>query len=46
MTITINYENNYITADNAIFVKTKKVTINFRNLYDTATGLRALRMAF
>ena len=46
MTIIINYELKYITADdNAIFVKVKKITINFRNLFDTAIGLRVLEMA-
>ena len=33
--------------DNALFVKVKKkITINFRNLFDTAIGLRLLEMAY
>ena len=45
----INYQIlKYITGDgNAIFVKDKKkITVNFRNLFDTAIGLRVLEMAF
>ena len=47
VTIIINYENILITADdNALFVKVKKkITINFRNLFDTAIGLRVLELA-
>ena len=32
--------------DNALFGKVKKKIINFRNLFDTAIGLRVLEIAF
>ena len=46
-TTIINYERKYITGDdNALFVKVKKkVMTNFRNIFDTAIGLRVLEMA-
>ena len=44
MTVIINFEN--ITDDNALFGKVKKKIINFRNLFDTAIGLRVLEIAF
>ena len=43
-TIIINFEN--IADDNALFGKVKKKIINFRNLFDTAIGLRVLEMRF
>ena len=44
VTIIINFEN---TADvNSLFGKVKKKIINFRNLFDTAIGLRVLEIAF
>ena len=43
VTITINFEN--IADDNALFGKVKKKIINFRNLVDTAIGLRVLEIA-
>ena len=44
VTIIINFE---ITAgDNALFGKVKKKIINFRNLFDTAIGLRVLEIAY
>ena len=43
-TIIINFEN--IADDNALFGKVKKKIINFRNLFDTAIGLRVLEIAF
>ena len=43
VTIIINFEN--IADDNALFGKVKKI-INFRNLFDTAIGLRVLEIAF
>ena len=42
VTIIINFEN--IADGNACFGKVK--IINFRNLFDTATGLRVLEIAF
>ena len=44
VTIIINFEN--IADDNALFGKVKKKRINFRNLFDTAIGLRGLEIAF
>ena len=44
VTIVINFEN--IADDNALFGKVKKKRINFRNLFDTAIGLRVLEIAF
>ena len=44
VTIIINFEN--IADDNALFGKVKKKIITFRNLFDTAIGLRALEIAF
>ena len=44
VTIIINFEN--IADDNALFGKAKKKIINFRNLSDTAIGLRVLKIAF
>ena len=44
VTVIINFEN--ITDDNALFGKVKKKIINFRNLFDTAIGLRVLEIAF
>ena len=44
VTIIINFEN--IADDNALFGKIKKKIINFRNLFDTAIGLRVLEIAF
>ena len=45
--IYINYENILqLMTDNTIFVNVKKMTINFQNLFDTAIGLRMLKMAF
>ena len=44
VTIIINFEN--IADDNALFGKVKKKIINFRNLFDTAIGLRVLENAF
>ena len=44
VTIIINFEN--IADDNALFGKVKKKIINFRNLFDTAIGLRVLEYAF
>ena len=44
VTIIINFEN--IADDNALFGKVKKKIINFRNLFDTAIGLRVLDYAF
>ena len=44
VTIIINFEN--IADDNALFGKVKKKIINFRNLFDTAIGLRVLEIAF
>ena len=44
VTIIINFEN--IADDNALFGKVKKKIINFRNLVDTAIGLRVLEIAF
>ena len=44
VTIIINFEN--IADDNALFGKVKKKIINFRNLFDTAIGLRLLEIAF
>ena len=48
MKIITNYESIILLMhDNALFVKVKKkITINFRNLFDTAIGLRLLEMAF
>ena len=47
MTIIINYEKYNTADDNALFVKVKKkITINFRNLFDTGIGLRVLEMAY
>ena len=40
----INFEN--IADDNALFGKVKKKIINFRNPFDTAIGLRVLKIAF
>ena len=42
--IIINFEN--IADGNALFGKAKKKIINFRNLFDTAIGLRVLEIAF
>ena len=42
VTIIISFEN--IADDNALFCKVKKKMINFRNLFDTAIGLRVLEM--
>ena len=44
VTIIMNFEN--IADDNALFGKVKKKIINFRNLFDTAIGLRVLEIAF
>ena len=44
MTIIINFEN--IADDNALFGMIKKKIINFRNLFDTAIGLRVQEIAF
>ena len=44
VTIISNFEN--IADDNALFGKVKKKIINFRNLFDTAIGLRVLEIAF
>ena len=44
VTIIINFEN--IADDNALFGKVKKKIINFRNIFDTAIGLRVLEIAF
>ena len=44
VTIIINFEN--IADNNALFGKVKKKIINFRNLFDTAIGLRVLEIAF
>ena len=44
VTIIINFED--IADDNALFGKVKKKIINFRNLFDTAIGLRVLEIAF
>ena len=44
VTIIINFEN--IADDNSPFGKVKKKIINFRNLFDTAIGLRVLEIAF
>ena len=44
VTIIINFDN--IADDNALFGKVKKKIINFRNLFDTAIGLRVLEIAF
>ena len=48
MKIITNYESIILLMhDNALFVKVKKkITINFRNLFDTAIGLRLLEMAY
>ena len=43
VTIIINFEN--IADDNALFGKIKKKIVNFRNLFDTAFGLRVLEIA-
>ena len=43
VTIIINFEN--IADDNALFGKVKKKIVNFRNLFDTAFGLRVLEIA-
>ena len=43
VTIIINFEN--IADDNALFGKVKKEIVNFRNLFDTAFGLRVLEIA-
>ena len=47
MTIIINYEN-VIQLMTTLFLSKlrKKMTINFRNLFDTAIGLRVLEMAY
>ena len=47
MTIIINYEN-IIQLMTTLFLSKlrKKITINFRKLFDTVIGLRALEMAF
>ena len=44
VTIIINLKN--IADDNALFGKIKKKIINFRNLFDTAIGLRVMEIAF
>ena len=44
MTIIINFEN--IADDNVLFGEVKKKIINFRNLFDTAIGLRVLEITF
>ena len=44
VTIIINFEN--IADGNALFDKVKRKIINFRNLFDTAIGLRVLETAF
>ena len=44
VTIIINFENT--ADDNALFGKVRKKIINFRNLFDTAIGLRVLEIAF
>ena len=44
VTIIINFEN--IADDNALFGMVKTKIINFRNLFDTAIGLRVLEIAF
>ena len=44
VTMIINFEN--IADDNALFGKVKKKIINFRNPFDTAIGLRVLKIAF
>ena len=47
MTIIINYENVIWLMTALFFVKVKKkIMINFRNLFDTAIGLRVLEMAY
>ena len=47
MTIVFTYENMLHLMTTIFFVKLrKKITINFRNLFDTAFGLRALELAF
>ena len=49
VTIIFKYEIvlQLMTTSNALFVKgKKKITIDFRNLFDTAIGLRVLEMAF
>ena len=48
MTKIINYEN-IIPLMTTLFLSlkvTKKITINFRNIFDTAIGLIVLEMAF
>ena len=48
MTIIINYENIIQLLTTLFFslkVK-KKITINFRNIFDTAVGLIVLEMAY
>ena len=44
VTIIINFEN--IADDNTLFGKVKKKIINFRNLFDSAIGLRVLEIVF
>ena len=44
VTIIISFEN--IADDNVLFGKVKEKIINFRNLFDTAIGLRVLEIAF
>ena len=44
VTIIINFEN--IADENALFGKVKKKIINFRNLFDTAIGLKVMEIAF
>ena len=43
VTIIINFENT--ADDNTLFGKVKKKIINFRNLFNTAIGLRVLEIA-
>ena len=44
VTIIINFEN--IADGNVLLGKVKKKIMNFRNLFDTAIGLRVLEIAF
>ena len=44
VTIIINFEN--IADSNAFFGKVEKKIINFRNLFDTAIGLRVRKLRF
>ena len=47
MTIIINYENIIqLMTTLSLSLKIKKITINFRNIFDTAIDLILLEMAF